>query len=99
MKQAGKFTSEVISLLGLTVAEGTPIFIGETNIEHIIESHPRDYRLYGDQINEIIKAADYVGRHPNDAFCQGTFSIKFIFGVLNKHLTFSRGENATAIWR
>ena len=34
-KQIGNFTSEIINLLNLDIPVGTPIYIGESNIEHI----------------------------------------------------------------
>lgn len=57
----GVFSARVISLLSLDIEPGTPIFISDTNREHIREHHPDAYMLYFDQISDIISAPDYVG--------------------------------------
>jgi len=62
----GVITQEVIALLGLPVAPETPIFIGQSNIEHMISRHPSEYAKYGGYIRDIINAPDYVGINPGD---------------------------------
>lgn len=66
-KQIGHFTSVVIELLGLEIAPGTPIFIGDSNIEHIKSRHPYEYEKYFHQLGDIINAPDYAGINPSDA--------------------------------
>lgn len=61
MKQIGVFTKKIIDLLELDVAEGTPIFIGDSNIKHIKQRHPAEYDMYFSHIEEIIQYPDYVG--------------------------------------
>ena len=62
----GEITEEVVNLLGLSVAPSTPIYIGQSNIEHMQKRHPEDYAKYGYQICNIINAPDYVGINPSD---------------------------------
>jgi len=62
----GEITAAVINLLGLSVAAGTPIFIGQSNIDHMINRHPADYEKYGSYIRDIISTPDYVGINPRD---------------------------------
>lgn len=65
-KQVGCFSSAVIELLQLDVAEGTPIYISDTNLEHMKSSHPHDFELYGQEIENIISNPDYVGKNKKD---------------------------------
>lgn len=63
----GYFEQSIIDLLGLTsITAGTPIFIGETNIEHIKNRHPYEYDKYFLDIRDIISSPDYVGINPSD---------------------------------
>lgn len=64
-KQIGKITKKVIDTLNLDIEEDTPIFISETNIEHIKLRHPEDYNKYFKQITNIIENPTYVAKHPN----------------------------------
>ncbi|SHK39512.1 hypothetical protein SAMN05216582_103103 [Selenomonas ruminantium] len=66
MKPIAHFSKSVIDALGLDVAENTPIFIGESNIKHMKQSHPGDYDKYGEFKEDILKNPDYVGRNPKD---------------------------------
>ena len=61
-KKVGKITKEVIEKLNLDIKEDTPIFIGETNIEHIKARHLEDYKKYGNQIPNIISNPTYLAR-------------------------------------
>jgi hypothetical protein len=82
MTKVGEIDQRVIDLLNLTVEPKTPVFIGESNIEHMKESHPEDYEEYKEQIPKIIKSPDYVGIKPNDK------SIEYVkvFIVENKYV-------------
>lgn len=51
----------VIDSLALDCAVDTPIYIGETNIAHIQQKHPRDYEKYHKYIADILTRPDYVG--------------------------------------
>jgi len=66
MKQVGKLDSKIITLLSLSLAPGTPIYIGQSNIQHIQNRHPADYAKYGSRIPDIISAPDYVRENPKD---------------------------------
>ena len=61
MKQVGIITTDVIRILGLSIAPNTPIYLGETNISHMLSEHEEDYNLYGEMIEEIIAAPTYLG--------------------------------------
>lgn len=37
------FSSSVIRTLGLDIPAGTPIYVADSNIEHMKTSHPEDY--------------------------------------------------------
>jgi hypothetical protein len=63
-EQVGKIDEIVINTLNLSVEKDTPIFIGEQNIQHIIEQHPEDYEKYGGKIADILKNPDYIAKHP-----------------------------------
>lgn len=65
-RQIGNFSSAVIELLNLNIPSGTPIYIADTNIEHMKTSHPADFEKYGNDIAEIIACPDYIGRNMKD---------------------------------
>lgn len=65
-KQIGVFSAEIITALNLNIAIGTPIYIGDTNIQHMKSSHPYDYMKYGNDIACIISNPDYVGKNAKD---------------------------------
>lgn len=58
---------EVIDLLGLDILPDTPVYIGETNLEHIKNRHPYEYEKYLPDIGSIINSPDYVGLSPKDS--------------------------------
>ena len=66
MVKVGAVTQRVIDLLKLNMTEGTPIYIGQSNINHMLQSHPEDYRRYKEQIPNILEQPDYVGINPSD---------------------------------
>jgi len=66
LKQIGKLDSKIVSLLSLNFAPGTPIYIGQSNIQHILSRHPADYAKYGSRISDIISSPDYVRENPKD---------------------------------
>ena len=61
MRQVGVITELVIQILNLKIAPNTPIYIGDTNIAHMLAEHEQDYGRYGNLIEEIIAAPTYVG--------------------------------------
>lgn len=66
MLQVGKLDSKIISLLSLSFAPDTPIYLGQSNIQHIQNSHPAAYAKYGSRIPDIISAPDYVRENPKN---------------------------------
>ena len=65
-RQVGQFSSHIINLLELDIEVGTPIYISDTNIEHMKWSHPNDFIKYGNDIEHIISTPDYVGKNIKD---------------------------------
>lgn len=65
-KKIGVFSSAVIETLHLNIPVGTPIYIAESNIQHMKNSHPKDYAKYGNYITHIILLPDYVGHNAKD---------------------------------
>lgn len=66
MYKIGEFTQKIIDLLGVDISSGTPIMIGNVNIEHIKNRHIYEYDKYMNQIEDIIATPDYVGINPKD---------------------------------
>ncbi len=64
MKQVGIIAQEVVDLLGITVAPGQPILVGDTNIQHMIDEHLEHYDLYGHLLTEIINDYTYLAHLP-----------------------------------
>jgi len=62
--KVGELSYRVIKLLGLSLQEGSPIYIGKENIRHIKKFHLRDFQKYGKDINKIISSPTYVSRNP-----------------------------------
>ena len=66
MKEVGRITKHVSTLLGLSIADNEPIYIGHTNIEHMKSSHPKDFERYGADLSLILQEPDYVGLNKKD---------------------------------
>lgn len=66
MEIVGYISQSVIETLGLKLKPETPVFIGESNIEHIKSRHPYEYDVYYKEISMIINFPDYVGLNPKD---------------------------------
>ena len=66
MEIVGYISQTVINKLGLKIEPNTPVFIGESNIEHIKNKHPYEYDKYYKDICIIINFPDYVGLNPKD---------------------------------
>ena len=62
-KQIGKVTKKIIKILGLDYKKEEPIFIGEANIEHMKQEHPKDFEKYGASIEDIINNPTYLARN------------------------------------
>lgn len=65
-RKVGAISANVIELLELNIEVGTPIYLGESNIEHMKSKHSDDFSKYGDDISVIINQADYVGINATD---------------------------------
>lgn len=61
----GQINQRVIDLTGVTLLKDTPIYLGESNIQHMMSEHPDDFVKYGDKIAEIIANPDYIAKHPS----------------------------------
>lgn len=66
MEIVGYISQSVIKRLNLEIEPNTPVFIGESNIEHIKNRHPYEYDKYYKDIGMIINSPDYVGINPKD---------------------------------
>lgn len=66
MKQVGKLHDNIINLLSLDYAPNTPIYLGQSNIDHMKKRHPVDFEKYGANITDIITKPDYVRQNPKD---------------------------------
>ena len=65
-KRIGFFSSNVIRTLGLDIPAGTPIYVADSNIDHMKTSHPEDFKKYGSELKNIIANPDYVGKNVKD---------------------------------
>lgn len=63
-KIIGELTQVVIDEFKLNLKVGQPIFIGESNLQHMKSEHPQDFLKYGDRIEEIINNPDFIAKHP-----------------------------------
>ena len=66
LSKIGEITQEVINTLRLSIVPGTPIYIGQSNITHMLKKHHAVYKKYGSYIHDIIEHPDYVGVNPTD---------------------------------
>lgn len=71
-RQVGTIDEKTINLLGLSLPAGMPILLGESNINHMRESHPDAYEKYFSHLEDILARPDYVNLNPRDN------SIKYI---------------------
>lgn len=67
MEIIGYISQAVIKTLDLNIPPDTPVFIGESNIEHIKNRHPYEFDKYYRDISRIINSPDYVGINPKDS--------------------------------
>ena len=65
-KEIGVLSERVVSLLGLSLPPGQPIYLGQSYIAHMLSRHPADYAKYGQYRPAILSAPDYVGENPTD---------------------------------
>ena len=60
-KIIGRISQDIIDKLSLDIASETPIFISESNIVHIRETHKDAYIKYFGCLTDIIEHPDYIG--------------------------------------
>lgn len=65
-KKIGVFSARIVEILELDIPAGTPIYIADSNIEHMKTSHPDDFAQYGSELSNIIANPDYVGKNAKD---------------------------------
>ena len=65
-KRIGHFSEQIIRILNLDIPVGTPIYIADSNIEHMKSSHPKAFEKYKDELQNIIKNPDYIGKNTKD---------------------------------
>jgi hypothetical protein len=78
-EKVGEFSQKLVAALGIDVAIGTEIYVGQTNIAHMAIEHSYEYYRFFDKIPSIIANPDYVRHKQDDG------SIEFIKSV-GKHL-------------
>ena len=65
-KKIGVFSAQLIEILELNIPAGAPIYIADSNIEHMKTFHSDDFAQYGSELNNIIANPDYVGKNAKD---------------------------------
>lgn len=65
-RKIGEFSAGTINALKLNISVGTPIYIADSNIEHMKSSHLEDFKKYGNDIETIIASPDYIGKNVRD---------------------------------
>lgn len=66
MNKIATLSDKIINILQLNYSN-YDIYLGQTNIDHMIEKHPEDYTKYGMYLEEIINNPDYVGLHKKNS--------------------------------
>ena len=61
----GKIENRVIELLGIEHSEDSNIYMGDSNIKHMLEKHPYEFDKYKNDIRQILAQPDYIGLHNN----------------------------------
>lgn len=88
-KKIGVFSARIVEILELDIPAGTPIYIADSNIEHMKTSHPDDFAQYGSELSNIIANPDYVGKNAKDDSIEILY---LIFDYPHKHYTFKYFE-------
>ncbi|WP_409967704.1 PBECR2 nuclease fold domain-containing protein [Bengtsoniella intestinalis] len=65
-ERIGRVVPLVVNLLELEHPIDDTIYIGESNRNHMADTHPEDYKKYGGFIADILQAPDYIGQNPKD---------------------------------
>lgn len=64
LRRVGWVSKDVIDVTGIGWTVGDRIFLGDDNIDHMKKEHEDDYLVYGDKIEDIISAPDFLAKHP-----------------------------------
>lgn len=65
-EKISELSSIIVDILKLPDIEANcPVYIGETNREHMLYKHPEAYLKYGKDISDIVDNPDYVGCAPD----------------------------------
>lgn len=80
MQTISKFSSAVIQKLNLNIPAETPIYLGQSNIDHMITKHPDDYSAYSAYMSQILDSPDFVGINPSDNSIEFVKEIKLTTG-------------------
>ena len=68
----GSISEHITQLLGLRTPKDCSIYLGQSNLSHMQNSHPADFAKYGAELGNILRNPDYVGQNPSDG------SIEFV---------------------
>lgn len=60
----GELDKFIVDTFKLDFVENQPIYIGESNLQHMKTKHPKDFEIFGSKIKEIINSPDYIAKHP-----------------------------------
>ena len=66
MKIVGCVSDKIKQILSLPSTGDDNIYLGESNLEHMKNSHPEDFAKYGTELFRILSFPDYVGQNPRD---------------------------------
>jgi hypothetical protein len=66
MQIIGRISPQAAAAFEKSELNGADVWLGKSNLIHMQESHPDDYRLFGEYIREIITLPDYVAVNPKD---------------------------------
>lgn len=66
-KYIGKINKKISTKLNLSELENKSVYIGESNIEHMKNSHPDDFRKYFNCLGEILNDPDYARINKKDS--------------------------------
>lgn len=65
LKKIGVISKDIVSILNIDKSNiNKPILIGDSNIDHMKNTHPQDFKDFGDKIEDIINNPTYIGLHP-----------------------------------
>ena len=59
-EKVGEISAEVVKTLGLSIPANTSVYVGRSNIAHMVQEHNEEYWRYYDKISLILSLPDYV---------------------------------------